>query len=536
MPLPRVDVRPRRLAARRAALRSRAGLRQGRLVAAAGERRHLGAVPVREPEPRCGAAVGVPRRPARDHGARPRPVRSSCSTRASRSAPTRTGRSSSRTSSSATTARPRTRASAARSTFTRTATCSRRIRRSPRSTARRARPRSAASSTCCTRTSASTSSPARRTCRSARSSRTAPGAPSATWTTSSLPDVDAGWLEEFFAFDDQVGREDADARRVRAPRHGLRGARARPAAAERRAAASPRSKAGCKTGSAPHRVHLHSVQARGGLFVKRLFALAAIAALAFTIAAVAGARTTAAPTMTPGTLVIGFGDPAVNFANGKVSGSNYINPKGFEVDLSTQIAKDLGLTPKYVFTPWEKLFAPGHKSFDISFQEATITAQRKKTVDFTSSYFDANQGVLLSKKATDAALARRPEAGCRPARRPTRRASPGSSRSCTRRRRRTCTRRRPPRSSRSRSAGATRSSWTRRSSRPRRRRGRRRYGAIAGQIITHEQYGAVLQKGSKLTPVVDAEIAKLWKNGTIGKLQKKWFNVDFSKVPVLKQS
>ena len=52
-----------------------------------------------------------------------------------------------------------------------------------------------------------------------------------------------------------------------------------------------------------------------------------------------------------------------------------------------------------MYTPWAKLFAPGHKSFDISFQEATITAQRKKTVDFTSSYFDANQGVLLSKKA-----------------------------------------------------------------------------------------------------------------------------------------
>ena len=26
----------------------------------------------------------------------------------------------------------------------------------------------------------------------------------------------------------------------------------------------------------------------------------------------------------------------------------------------------------------------------------------------------------------------------------------------------------------------------------------------------------------------------LAKNGTIGKLQKKWFNLDFSKIPVLK--
>jgi polar amino acid transport system substrate-binding protein len=60
------------------------------------------------------------------------------------------------------------------------------------------------------------------------------------------------------------------------------------------------------------------------------------------------------------------------------------------------------------------------------------------------------------------------------------------------------------------------------------------YGPVAGQIVTHEQYGAVLQKGSKLTPLVNAQIAKLWKNGTIAKLQKKWFNIDFAKIPVLK--
>ena len=269
--------------------------------------------------------------------------------------------------------------------------------------------------------------------------------------------------------------------------------------------------------------------------MKRLFAFAVTAALAFTIAAGAGARTAAAPTMTPGTLVIGFGDPAVNFANGKVSGSDYVNPKGFEVDLATTIAKNLGLTPKYIFTPWEKLFAPGHKSFDISFQEATITAQRKKTVDFTSSYFDANQGVLLSKKA----------------------ATPHSIADLSRLQ--TCAQ-----------ADTTGLAWIQQHLHPAKaphvyqataaafiavqvgkcdafimdtpivaseKKARpSRYGAIAGQIITHEQYGAVLQKGSKLTPLIDAQIAKLWKNGTIGALQKKWFNVDFSKVPVLKQS
>jgi len=60
------------------------------------------------------------------------------------------------------------------------------------------------------------------------------------------------------------------------------------------------------------------------------------------------------------------------------------------------------------------------------------------------------------------------------------------------------------------------------------------YGPVAGQIVTHEQYGAVFQKGSKLRPFVDRAIKALWTNGTIAKLQRKWFAIDFAKVPVLK--
>src|SRR5206468_2249804 len=49
------------------------------------------------------------------------------------------------------------------------------------------------------------------------------------------------------------------------------------------------------------------------------------------------------------------------------------------------------------------------------------------------------------------------------------------------------------------------------------------YGPVAGQIVTHEQYGAVMAKGSKLTPDVSAAIRALTKDGTIAKLQQKWF-------------
>ena len=43
-----------------------------------------------------------------------------------------------------------------------------------------------------------------------------------------------------------------------------------------------------------------------------------------------------------------------------------------------------------------------------------------------------------------------------------------------------------------------------------------------------------MQKGSKLKPQVDAAIKKLTKNGTIAKLQKKWFNLNFGAIPTLK--
>ena len=37
-----------------------------------------------------------------------------------------------------------------------------------------------------------------------------------------------------------------------------------------------------------------------------------------------------------------------------------------------------------------------------------------------------------------------------------------------------------------------------------------------------------------LTPAVNGALKSLWANGTVAKLQKKWFAIDFSKVPTLK--
>ena len=261
-------------------------------------------------------------------------------------------------------------------------------------------------------------------------------------------------------------------------------------------------------------------------FVPILVAVAALAASA--------AATAAPPTMKPGTLVVAFGDPAVGFASGTVRGNTVTNPKGYEVDVAKAVAADLGI-PKinWIYSPWNSLFAPGTKKFDVSFQEATITAQRKRTVDFSTSYFDANQGVLLSKKA------------------------PMPHSIADVKKLQTCAQ-----------TNTTGLDWIKTKLHPNkaplaypattaaftavqigrcdalildtpivaseRKANPGKYGPVAGQIITHEQYGAVFQKGSKLVPQFNAAIKKLWSNGTIPKLQKKWFAIDFTKVPVLK--
>jgi polar amino acid transport system substrate-binding protein len=266
--------------------------------------------------------------------------------------------------------------------------------------------------------------------------------------------------------------------------------------------------------------------------VKRFIPLLAVAALIVVPAGMA-ASSSSPPVLQKGKLIVAFGDPAPGFAAGRIRGTKIINPKGYEVDLASKVAAALHLTPVWKYSPWTGLFAPGTKKFDISFQEATITIQRRKTVDFTSPYMNANQGVLLSKKApmihsladlrklqtcaqADTTGLDYIKTQLKPSKRPL--TYPTTTAAYQSVSNGTCQafvldvplillqKKQTP----------------------------TRFGPVAGQIVTHEVYGAVLQKGSKLTPIVNGIIKKFTKNGTIGKLQKKWFNVDFNSMQVLK--
>jgi polar amino acid transport system substrate-binding protein len=241
------------------------------------------------------------------------------------------------------------------------------------------------------------------------------------------------------------------------------------------------------------------------------------------------------PTMHSGALTVGLDPPAVGFQVGTLRGSKVINPTGFEIDLAKAIARKLGIPAGHITwekVPFDTLFRPGPKPFDFAFEESTITPQRQKVVDFTSSYFDANQGVLLNKDAT----APKSLADLKQMTLCAQTATTGldyvqHQLKATKVQIYTTT-----------SAAFSAVQVGRcnafvmdvpivasqKKSKP------SAYGEVGGQIVTNEKYGGVLAKDSKLTPLVSSAIDDLNADGTIGKLQKKWFHLDVSQVPVLK--
>ena len=104
-----------------------------------------------------------------------------------------------------------------------------------------------------------------------------------------------------------------------------------------------------------------------------------------------------------GVLTVGTELPAPPFWIGKDYDSL---TGGFEVDLSKEIGKRLGLnTVKYVEMPFSGLVAGQQCPCDINFSQVTVTEKRDRVVDFTEPYFNANQGVLARKGVTVNSLA-----------------------------------------------------------------------------------------------------------------------------------
>lgn len=72
------------------------------------------------------------------------------------------------------------------------------------------------------------------------------------------------------------------------------------------------------------------------------------------------------------------------------------NIVGFDIDLMNVIAADAGFEVEFVNTRWDGIFvALDSGEFDAVISAATITDERKKTVDFSAPYFNAGQTLAV---------------------------------------------------------------------------------------------------------------------------------------------
>ena len=74
--------------------------------------------------------------------------------------------------------------------------------------------------------------------------------------------------------------------------------------------------------------------------------------------------------------------------------------EGFEIDLTTEVAKRCGLTMKWLspmkFDTIIPLIKQGGKA-DVGVSSFTINDERKKEIDFTESYIDSNQAIVMKQ-------------------------------------------------------------------------------------------------------------------------------------------
>jgi polar amino acid transport system substrate-binding protein len=109
--------------------------------------------------------------------------------------------------------------------------------------------------------------------------------------------------------------------------------------------------------------------------------------------------------VSPDKLTIGTDNPAFPPWYGGSPGhgwkvSDPYSGKGYESAVAYALAKQLGFGKSEVtwkFTPFNNSFAPGKKAFDFDINQISFTPDRAKVVDFSDSYYDVAQSVVVNK-------------------------------------------------------------------------------------------------------------------------------------------
>lgn len=141
----------------------------------------------------------------------------------------------------------------------------------------------------------------------------------------------------------------------------------------------------------------------GRKFIRAAAALASIAALTLSAACGSGSDTKSAgsditqQTVTPGKLTIATGDPAYEpwVMNDKPESG-----KGYEAAVAYAVAEKMGFKKSDVVwtrTTFDSAIAPGAKDWDMNIQQFGITPERKKAVDFSASYYNDSQAIIVKK-------------------------------------------------------------------------------------------------------------------------------------------
>ena len=261
---------------------------------------------------------------------------------------------------------------------------------------------------------------------------------------------------------------------------------------------------------------------------------AAVAALAASAVPAAAQAPAPPPTITPGVLTVGLNLPSDGFQVGAVSGTTVTFARGLEVGLAQAVGRRLGLPVTFVNVPvFSDVVAAGPKPFDVAFAQVSITAGRRKVVDFSTPYLDVDQGVLLRR-----GLGRTPAtiAALRPLQLCVLRKSTGAAVVASRVKPSAPARAYP---------GVTALVQGLETGRcdavvydaptlavlaaevP------LRVGPMAGVIATGERYGAVMADGSPLVASVNRAVQALLADGTVTRLQAKWLDVDLTKLKTL---
>ncbi|NEA68292.1 ABC transporter substrate-binding protein [Streptomyces sp. SID12488] len=242
-------------------------------------------------------------------------------------------------------------------------------------------------------------------------------------------------------------------------------------------------------------------------------------------------------TQTSGKLTIATDEPAYEpwFKDGKPA-----NGEGFESAVAYAVAQQLGYDKANVVwqsVPFNKAFAPGAKTFDFDINQVSISAERKKAVDFSSGYYDVRQAVIALKtskaaKATSIADLKGLKLGAqvgttsldyiddvvKPTQQPAAYAKNDQAKSALQNGQVDAIVVDLPTAFYITAAEVTDAKIV---------------GQFENQGGTPEQFGLVLDKGSALTSCVTTAVDALRKDGTLASIEKQWLS-DAVDAPVLK--